>query len=135
MSQSLWNRAGSFDFIKKWKLKQKHCLNPFGTGQGLSTEVEELIEYGMIVSIPLEQGRVFRLQTLSLKETGKSSLNPFGTGQGLSTGNFYDIPQTEVGLNPFGTGQGLSTSVDDMKNKVSELSQSLWNRAGSFDLV
>ena len=36
-SQSLWNRAMSFDdtFGDGWKTKP--CLNPFGTGQCLST--------------------------------------------------------------------------------------------------
>ena len=37
LSQSLWNRAGSFDGDSSNWLKRQSCLNPFGTGQGLST--------------------------------------------------------------------------------------------------
>ena len=59
-------------------------LNPFGTGQCLSTEdaVKGIVSLG--VSIPLEQGNVFRLG--GFEELNKlEGLNPFGTGQCLST--------------------------------------------------
>ena len=59
------------------------------------------------VSIPLEQGNVFRL------------------------GGFEELNKLE-GLNPFGTGQCLSTNQAVIK-KAETLSQSLWNRAMSFD--
>ena len=39
MSQSLWNRAMSFDLILRMKYIIVNCLNPFGTGQCLSTAV------------------------------------------------------------------------------------------------
>ena len=61
MSQSLWNRAGSFD-------------------QAIADFAEE---YN--VSIPLEQGGVFRQFLASIKERQQARLNPFGTGRGLST--------------------------------------------------
>ena len=35
-------------------------LNPFGTGQCLSTNGESFIKLSGLVSIPLEQGNVFR---------------------------------------------------------------------------
>ncbi|ERH28345.1 hypothetical protein HMPREF9065_00615, partial [Aggregatibacter sp. oral taxon 458 str. W10330] len=35
--------------------------------------------------------------------------------------------------NPFGTGRGLSTKTVATKTKAEQPSQSLWNRAGSFD--
>ena len=38
-SQSLWNRAMSFDLIEAIKKKELKGLNPFGTGQCLSTAV------------------------------------------------------------------------------------------------
>ena len=39
MSQSLWNRAMSFDQLNVSKVNYLSiCLNPFGTGQCLSTE-------------------------------------------------------------------------------------------------
>ena len=38
MSQSLWNRAMSFDFTEKLSPIIEGGLNPFGTGQCLSTD-------------------------------------------------------------------------------------------------
>ena len=86
-SQSLWNRAGSFDFSVLITVRKIQRLNPFGTGQGLSTEEEKA----------------------SLKNALR--LNPFGTGQGLSTIIAKMLSSILKGLNPFGTGQGLSTLV------------------------
>ena len=60
MSQSLWNRAMSFDR----KIKSNIL--------------------GKLVSIPLEQGNVFRLTKGGFYELFLC-LNPFGTGQCLST--------------------------------------------------
>ena len=61
MSQSLWNRAMSFDQLNVSKVNYLSiCLNPFGTGQCLSTD--KVVALGLMVS-----------------------LNPFGTGQCLST--------------------------------------------------
>ena len=62
------------------------------------------------------------------KEVG---LNPFGTGQCLSTVTVLDSVEP-TGLNPFGTGQCLSTFKECNFKEVA-LSQSLWNRAMSFD--
>ena len=61
------------------------------------------------VSIPLEQGGVFRLM-YALKVKNQNSLNPFGTGRGLSTRKKITMPEKIWGLNPFGTGRGLSTA-------------------------
>ena len=108
-----------------------YCLNPFGTGQCLST--------------------------LNLLRDANLGLNPFGTGQCLSTLSFMDgngkwmvvsIPLEQgsvfrlmglckvlrdlIRLNPFGTGQCLSTA-QGLKSCVIARSQSLWNRAVSFD--
>ena len=63
----------------------------------------------MAVSIPLEQGGVFR---------------PFGN---------LDDEDIPLRLNPFRTGQGLSTTNHNYLKKVYEGFQSLWNRAVSFD--
>ena len=75
----------SFDAKRERKRKERRCLNPFGTGQCLSTKVVALGLMVNPVSIPLEQGNVFR-----------PSFKAF----------------------------------DAIKGK---LSQSLWNRAMSFD--
>ena len=58
-SQSLWNRAMSFDnlLVKFFGYRR---LNPFGTGQCLSTRSLLSTTVTATVSIPLEQGNVFR---------------------------------------------------------------------------
>ena len=61
LSQSLWNRAVSYDAKIASNLGEGESLNPFGTGQCLTT---------------LPAG-VDRITT--------SGLNPFGTGQCLTT--------------------------------------------------
>ena len=58
-------------------------------------------------------------------------LNPFRTGRGLSTFR-TTVFERNQSLNPFGTGRGLSTHVR-FESEESKQSQSLWNRAGSFD--
>ena len=63
----------------------------------------------LFVSIPLEQGNVFRLLCQFVVYFQQLCLNPFGTGQCLSTINLTQHPFT------------------------GEQSQSLWNRAMSFD--
>ena len=83
-SQSLWNRAMSSD---EWKVQTSHkekCLNPFGTGQCLPTLEGSGPKEADRVSIPLEQGNVFRLKKRK-HLCVKIGLNPFGTGQCLPT--------------------------------------------------
>ena len=41
--QSLWSRAGSFDAVKRTYCYVLHGFNPFGAGQGLSTNIMELL--------------------------------------------------------------------------------------------
>ncbi|WP_230599397.1 hypothetical protein, partial [Haemophilus haemolyticus] len=60
-------------------------LNPFGTGQCLSTKKEDQVIRELKVSIPLEQGNVFRLTKTPQNSGLDIGLNPFGTGQCLST--------------------------------------------------
>ena len=67
-----------------WIAFGRKCLNPFGTGQCLSTEPKEIAINSTSVSIPLEQGSVFRPNEIST-HPNLISLNPFGTGQCLST--------------------------------------------------
>ena len=81
----------------------------------------------------MEQGNVFRHKICAVKLGDYARLNPFGTGQCLST----TVNSTEAAvqgcLNPFGTGQCLSTRVREVTEELKSLSQSLWNRAMSFD--
>ena len=55
------------------------CLNPFGTGQCLSTDTIESVSESAFVSIPLEQGNVFRLQWGVRALCGKASQSHFPT--------------------------------------------------------
>ena len=111
-----------------------YCLNPFRAGQCLSTDTILTLGAGKAVSIPLEQGNVFRrgdttgswlrqkrlnpfragqcLSTQARYITASfARLNPFGTGQCLSTSSTLGTAMDIVGLNPFGTGQCLSTRI------------------------
>ena len=121
----------SFDEIGGFEELNKLGLNPFGTGQCLSTNI--IINIGITIC-----------------------LNPFGTGQCLSTYASLVIDAMLFSLNPFGTGQCLSTLVEvkfsgfesvsipleqgnvfrlvnNQNFKAFDASQSLWNRAMSFD--
>ena len=60
VSQSLWNRAVSSDSGWVNPLHIVSGLNPFGTGQCLPTPKDYRYRYSWKVSIPLEQGSVFR---------------------------------------------------------------------------
>ena len=63
MSQSLSSRAMSFDLNANIVLTPSFSLNPFRAGRCLSTQQSILKSLEMtLVSIPFEQGDVFRLQ-------------------------------------------------------------------------
>ena len=81
----------------------------------------------------MEQGNVFRRRSISIISCLTACLNPFGTGQCLSTQNQLMVVLVSLGLNPFGTGQCLSTKRQSSRLNDEEVSQSLWNRAMSFD--
>ena len=124
----------SFDYLTQLLLIKEEGLNPFGTGQCLSTKeiTPELLDFcvsipleqGNVfrrrycaniwrtikVSIPLEQGNVFRRNAICTQLICFLSLNPFGTGQCLSTNTPGCQIREVLSLNPFGTGQCLSTN-------------------------
>ena len=77
----------SFDIVNG-RTNKKYGLNPFGTGQRLSTIFTLAEEEPLKVSIPLEQGSVFRRFNSCMEWRSFPRLNPFGTGQCLSTGIF-----------------------------------------------
>ena len=85
MSQSLWNRAESFDKTIEDEVANSPRLNPFGTGRGLSTALAQKTPV-------LHQG-----------------FNPFGAGRGLSTFAERGAKCRSASFNPFGTGRSLST--------------------------
>ena len=84
-SQSLWNRAMSYDYFIIPLKSKEISLNPFGTGQCLTTVFCTDNRNTNAVSIPLEQGNVLRRigQVIALSQF--DCLNPFGTGQCLTT--------------------------------------------------
>ena len=84
----------------------------------------------LFVSIPLEQGSVLRLFN-NEHFLRRDRLNPFGTGQCLTTKSQNNIIEA-VCLNPFGTGQCLTTKYVGAAI-LAGMSQSLWNRAVSYD--
>ena len=108
-SQSLWNRAVSYDKRSITASQIPQCLNPFGTGQCLTTEEKQTVKYRLnFVSIPLEQGSVLR----------------HGYQRPLSRKLDVSIP-LEQG--------SVLRRVDRITSTASQLSQSLWNRAVSYD--
>ena len=176
-SQSLWNRAGSFDQFGSARPSNNARLNPFRAGQGLSTKIINTIRYQcgfnpfrtgqglstwyrthtrghLKVSIPLEQGRVFRrlfvhyflllylsqslqsravsFDVFSIVISWVQSLNPFRAGRCLSTCCWFSyfrepcvsIPLEQGGVFRHFTWYQLPTEM---------LSQSLQSRAVSFD--
>ena len=86
-----------------------------------------------MVSIPFEQGDVFRQEQLKDAVEVGNGLNPFRTGRCLSTYYHKLKTQRRVSLNPFRTGRCLSTEQEFSIRGLDNLSQSLSNRAMSFD--
>ena len=84
------------------------CLNPFGTGQCLSTVETEAEITKIKVSIPLEQGNVFRHKW------------KYKTAQAVKSQSLWNRAMS------FDENQN-QTAFEEIK------SQSLWNRAMSFD--
>ena len=110
----------------------------------------------MGVSIPFEQGDVFRLdpetgaeaknpsQSLSNRAMffdeiimttlfNANGLNPFRTGRCFSTNRIMADSAEKFGLNPFRTGRCFSTYYNFQQTNEVIKSQSLSNRAMFFD--
>ena len=58
--QSLWSRAGSFDFDCPIRCVLTICFNPFGAGQGLSTLTKDKKWKCIFCLNPFSSGQVFR---------------------------------------------------------------------------
>ena len=84
--QSLWNRARSFDYVYFFTKQRYSSVSiPLEQGGVFRLNLKGTVSKEELVSIPLEQGRVFRLNSPEAIEKETIGLNPFGTGQGLST--------------------------------------------------
>ena len=156
-SQSLWNRAVSYDLnYPTAKKGGKKVSIPLEQGSVLRRCRPLVCNCIWGVSIPLEQGSVLR-PIAFINSIKKQSLNPFGTGQCLTTHSVLLLSSQINSLNPFGTGQCLTTTASQLmdisdlclnpfgtgqclttenwvKDKTMSKSQSLWNRAVSYDL-
>ena len=75
----------SYDFNQLSTCFEYRSLNPFGTGQCLTTPPSKKDNDVEEVSIPLEQGNVLRRRIIGEVFTATDRLNPFGTGQCLTT--------------------------------------------------
>ena len=85
-SQSLWNRAVSFDLdLVKGKVSVEKSQSLWNRAVSFDLSNKNFIHSSTSVSIPLEQGSVFRLKLPSRLSRATLGLNPFGTGQCLST--------------------------------------------------
>ena len=84
-SQSLWNRAMSFDYVRFICGRHDTGLNPFGTGQCLSTKMDSLLSKGFRSQSLWNRAMSFDKYKNSTLWSECLCLNPFGTGQCLST--------------------------------------------------
>ena len=93
------------------------CLNPFRAGRCLSTYQRCFRCMHITVSIPFEQGDVFRRQNMIMLMSSKR-LNPFRAGQCLSTFQMALKRKKSLCLNPFRAGRCLSTMLFDVLNSI-----------------
>ena len=106
-------------------------LNPFRTGRCLSTLHAEIYkDVQETVSIPFEQGDVFRHTKTESLRLEAISLNPFRTGRCLSTIITMEIQSCLSSLNPFRTGRCLSTAAVCWRQESCGLSDPLPNFFG-----
>ena len=133
LSQSLSSRAMSFDRRIYYGTYIERCLNPFRAGRCLSTNVEKNSWLCLYVSIPFEQGDVFRLHSIAYNSQLEIGLNPFRAGRCLSTQFYLKFNDDDVSLNPFRAGRCLSTVLVWYPFSSLNKSQSLSSRAMSFD--
>ena len=108
LSQSLWNRAVSYDEITRTNGSASRKSQSLWN-RAVSYDERRLDDdyQAVKVSIPLEQGSV-------LRQTSQA------------------IAKSLMSLNPFGTGQCLTTKSLALMDELAK-SQSLWNRAVSYD--
>ena len=135
LSQSLSSRAMSFDCLLCPEYGRSRCLNPFRAGRCLSTGKSGYNKEDIEVSIPFEQGDVFRPSRRNnfLKDLASQSLS--NRAMSFDTTKPCKLLHSKLRLNPFRTGRCLSTLVVSITHVGAPKSQSLSNRAMSFDAV
>ena len=106
--QSLWNRAGSFD---KYTITDAFGVNVFQSlwNRARSFDAESPIDLDILaVSIPLEQGGVFRLIYGKTKFFSCLFQSLWSRAGSFDKSRLAKMKKEEC-FNPFGTGRGLST--------------------------
>ena len=131
--QSLWNRAMSFD---RQVAGATTAVVGFQSlwNRAMSFDILELrFQDERWVSIPLEQGNVFRPIKMCRKLLSLLFQSLWNRAMSFDIGRGHMPDCCHYSFNPFGTGQCLSTldSVEPTLQRVGF--QSLWNRAMSFD--
>ena len=112
------------------KIIKTVSLNPFRTGRCFSTQqiMQQSVTGG--VSIPFEQGDVFRRSRGVGKLCYRVGLNPFRTGRCFSTVDLIVTIKKLRGLNPFRTGRCFSTAAVCWRQESCGLSDPLPNFFG-----
>ena len=110
VSQSLWNRAMSFDVYASSMSEAFKRLNPFGTGQCLSTILK-------MQGVEIEMSQSLWNRAMSFDDKFSTQWNEEEQSQSLWNramsfdSKFAVTGSGFQGLNPFGTGQCLSTFI------------------------
>ncbi len=106
-SQSLWNRAVSSDLMDELAKIASNVSIPLEQGSVFRLSNREEKVARLVVSIPLEQGSVFR-QIASQLDEGES-LSQSLWNRAVSSDEEKQAIKYRLSLNPFGTGQCLPT--------------------------
>ena len=105
---------------------------PFDQGNVFRPNVVQFIKWGVGVSIPFDQGNVFRQLRMKLEELGITSQSLSIRAMSFDNTNTQQ-KENIMSLNPFRSGQCLSTVEHGNDDFLPEQSQSLSIRAMSFD--
>ena len=128
-SQSLWNRAMSFDVLDSGYCTLQKSQSLWNRAMSFDKFFGYRLGQVVAVSIPLEQGNVFRPRASEKAQDTEVSIP-------LEQGNVF-----RHNLNQYGDQIGsqslwnraMSFDEKNAYNYSEDLSQSLWNRAMSFD--
>ena len=115
-SQSLWSRAGSFDKVMKRKCKICGTSQSLWSRAGSFDNSRSIMVFAWHVSIPLEQGRVFRPVSLG-SGVGDSLSQSLWSRAGSFDESKRSLAWKSDCLNPFGTGRGLSTEPRELQGR------------------
>ena len=132
MSQSLSSRAMSFDTAKSCGFTSVEVSIPFEQGDVFRQNGKaDNILTGKSLN-PFRAGRCLSTRRQTSRLNDEEGLNPFRAGRCLSTYYLHNGKKWAFSLNPFRAGRCLSTEISASDN-LAAASQSLSSRAMSFD--